>query len=131
MLAKNGEANAKAQPRAAAGPLSGEEGIKNLRQYLRPNPRTIILKRGRHTLGGAADADAKGPVITNLSNGLLGVSNQVQENLSELAGVAQDERKIGRGGKVNRDAIRAQRMFVELQATLNQFAQIEANLARL
>src|SRR5579872_483192 len=131
MFAKNRQANAQAQARTAAGPLRGEERIKNFRQYLRPNPSAIILKSGHDTLGGAAYTDAKGPVIANLANGLLGVSDQVEKNLSQLAGVAQDERKVGWGGKINCDAIGAQRMFVKLQAALDQFTQIEANLARL
>ncbi len=35
------------------------------------------------------------------------------------------------GDKIHGDAIGAQGMFVKLQAALNQFAQVEANLARL
>ena len=108
MLAKNGQANAQAQARAAAGPLRGEERIKNLGKNVTPNPRAIILKSGHDAVGDAADTDAEGSVIANLSNGLLGVGDQVEENLSELAGVAEDERKIGRSRKIYRDAVRTQ-----------------------
>ena len=131
MFAKNRQANAQAQTGTATGALCGEEGIKNLRQNLSSNTRAIILKSGHDTIGSAADPDAKGAMITSLSNGLLGIGDQVEEHLSELAGVAEDERNIGLSGKIDRNAIRAQRMFVKLQAALNQFAQIEANLARL
>src|SRR5690242_21936470 len=115
MFPKNCQANAQAQTSAAARPLGSEEGIKNLRENLWANAGAIILKSSHHAVRGAAYTYAQRPVITNLSNGLFGIGNQVQENLSELTGVAQDERKVGRTGKINGDAIRTQRMFVKLQ----------------
>ena len=88
MFAKDRQANAQAQTGATAGAFRGEEGIKDLRQNLTPNARAIILKSGNHAIGSAADLDAKGPMIMNLSNGLLGIRDQVEEDLGELAGVA-------------------------------------------
>src|SRR4029077_9170205 len=131
MFTQNRQANAEAQTGAAAGTLGGEEGIKNLGENVTPNPGAIVLKGGHDTVGGTADTDTNGPMIANLSNGLLGVSDNVQENLGELASVAQNQWKIGSGGKINRDAIRAQGMFVKLESALNQFTQVEANFARL
>src|ERR1700730_302702 len=122
MFAKNRQANAQAQTGTATGAFCGEEGIKDLRQNLSSNTRAIILKSGDDTIGSPADPDAKGAIITSLSNGLLGIRDQVEEHLGELAGIAEDEGNVGLSGKIDGNAIRAQRMFVKLQAALNQFA---------
>src|SRR5690348_1298032 len=131
MFAKNRQANAEAQTGSAARPFGGEERIEDLRQNFTAYARAIILESGDHTICGAADANAKRAVIANFANGLLGIGDEVQENLGELAGVPQDEGKVRRSGEIHGDAVGAQGVFMKLQAALDQFTQIEANLARL
>ena len=58
-----------------------------------------------YTIGCSADADTNGSMVADFSNGLLGVGDQVQEDLGELAGVAEDEGEIGRSRKINGYAI--------------------------
>ena len=70
-------------------------------------------------------------VIAHLADGLLCVGNQIQEDLSQLAGVAHDGRQIGLGHEIHGDAVRAQRVLMKLQAALNQLAQVHAGLVRL
>ena len=73
----------------------------------------------------------KDAVIANLADGLFGVGDQVQEDLSQLAGVAKHGGKIGLGHEVHGNAIGAQRVLVKLQAALDEIAQMQADLARL
>ena len=131
MFAKDRQTNTQTQPGAATGSLGGEEGIKNLGQYLTGDSGSIVLKRGDDALRRARDTNAQRAMIAKLSNGLLGIGDQVQEDLSELARVAENQREIRGSREIHGDAIGAERMFMKLQAALDEFTQIEANLAGL
>ncbi len=79
----------------------------------------------------AADADAQRAVIANFADGLLGIGDQVEENLRQLAGIAENGGQVRAWARNHGNAIGAQRMLVELQAALDQIAQVHAGLARL
>ena len=70
-------------------------------------------------------------MVADFADGLLGVDDEVQENLRQLAGIAEDGGQIGFGREVYGDVIAAQGMLVELQAALNQVAHLHGGLARL
>src|SRR5579862_3634784 len=91
---EDGQADAQAQTSAAAGALGREKGVEDPRQYLMGNAGAIILERGQHVVTGAADADAEHALVANLSDRLLRIDDQIEKDLSELASVSQDQRKV-------------------------------------
>src|SRR6185437_6634520 len=126
MLAKDGQADAQAQSGAAARSLRGKEGIEKPRQYLATDPDAIILKCRHDALAHAGKPDTESAEFANFTYRLLRVGDKVQEQLCQLACIAENRRQIGLRNKINGDTVGAQRMLMKLQAALHEFAQLHA-----
>jgi len=86
---------------------------------LRGDANAIVLDSGDDifTRLGEADLDAAG--FADFANGLFGIGNEIQKDLNELIGVADDGRKVGTRGEVHLDLIAAERVFMKLQGPFN------------
>ena len=56
---------------------------------------------------------------------MFGVGDEIQEDLDELVGVAQDAGKAGVGAKIHFDVVAAQRMFLKLKRALDEIVDVE------
>src|ERR1700740_3389512 len=108
MLANNRHADAGAETCAAAGTLGGEEGIEKFGQHVGRNSDAIVLHRGSDPVPGAAETDLDAATGPGFADGLFGVADQVQENLNELIGVADDGGQTGNGLKLDFDVVAAE-----------------------
>ena len=83
---------ADAQPEAGASPrpLGGIERIEDVRQHLGSDSRTVILERDRNGSFCRFQANPQGATLAGLAHRLLGIQDEVEENLHELVGIAVD-----------------------------------------
>ena len=56
---------------------------------------------------------------------MFGVGDQVEKNLDELVGVAEDAGKAGIGAEIDFDVVAAQRVLVQLKGALDQIVEVE------
>src|SRR5713226_2315809 len=97
MLADDRHADAEAEACAAAGALGGEKGIEKFRQDFRRDSDAVVLHRGSDSISGAAEADLDTAAGSRFADGLFCVADEIQENLNELIGIADDGRQTRHG----------------------------------
>src|SRR5579863_1134414 len=105
MFANDRHADAEAEACAATGALGGEKGIEKLRQDFGRDTDAVVLHRGRDSISGAGEADLDAAAGPGFADGLLSVADEIQENLNELVGVADDGRQTRDGLKFDLDVV--------------------------
>ena len=94
------------------GRLVVKKGSKSLGQGFRLDADTVVLNGDENARGGVAEANLHAAGLADIADGVFGVADQIQKNLDELVGVADDEREAGDGLKFDLDVVAAQRVFV-------------------
>jgi hypothetical protein len=125
MLANDRHADAESETGAASRALRGVERVEDARKSFGADANAIILDRDRDAVSGLSEADLDAARLADFANGLFGVGDQIQKNLNELIGVADNTRETGLRAKIHFDAVAAQRMFVELEGTLDESIDVE------
>src|SRR5437899_13090888 len=95
MFSHDRHADAQPEAGAASGALGGEERVEDPRQHLTGDARAVVLENDRDSVLGGPDANVQDPALALPANGLLGVGDQVQEDLNHLIGIAHYS-QIGR-----------------------------------
>ena len=118
-------ANAEAEAGAAAGAFGGVEGIEEFRKRFGEDADAVVLDGDGDVVADAADANLNAAGFADFANGVLGIADEIEEDLDELIGVADD----GIGARLrlefDADVVAAQRMFVELERALDEVADVE------
>src|SRR5690349_4165969 len=130
MLADDGHADAQAEAGAAAGTLGGVEGIEDARKSFGADADAVVLKGDDDAVAAAAGANLEAAGLADFADGLLGVGDEIQEDLDELVGVTQDAGKTSVGEKVHFDVVAAQGVFVKLERALDEIVDVEKLLLR-
>src|SRR5207249_11824624 len=125
VLANDRHANAQAQAGASAGTLGGVERIKQPRQRLGKNADAVVLYRERNVAADSPDAQLNAAALANFANGLLGIADQVQENLNKLIGIANYRRQVRLRLEIDLHIVAAQRVILQLQSALDQSADMQ------
>src|ERR1700687_2798042 len=107
MLANDGHADAEAEARAASRALGGVERIEYPRERLRADAHAIILDGDGDAVRIAREADLNAAGVADFADGLFRIGDQIQKNLDELVGVADDRGKSGFGMEINIDVVAA------------------------
>ena len=74
---------------------------------------------------GLPQPDAQSALIARFAHGLLRIQDEVQKHLHQLVRIAGDLWKTFFRQKVHRNVVLAQRVGVQVQGALYQFAQID------
>src|SRR6266849_6563875 len=120
MLSHDRHANAQPKPGAATGPLGGVKRIEKLGQGLLRDAHAIVLHGDRNVPANAPNANLNASSLTNFANGVLSITDQIQENLDQLVGVADNRRQIGLRLKIHMNIVAPQRMILQLKRPLDQ-----------
>src|SRR4029077_6041038 len=90
MLTNNRHADTEAETRASAGTLGGVEGIENPGKGFGTNAHTVILKGDGDAGTECGEPDLHAAGIADFVDGIFSIGEQVEKNLHELIGVADD-----------------------------------------
>src|SRR4029077_6906071 len=110
---------------AAAGALGGEKRIEKFRQDFRRDSNPVVLHRGSNAISGTAETDLDAAGGSRFADGLLGVADEIQENLNELVGVADDGGQTGDGLELDFNIVAAERMILKLQRAVNNHVEVQ------
>src|SRR5215472_11515491 len=96
VLLNDAVADREAKTGALAYLFCGEEGVENLSQVLGRYPRSIIGYTNDYPPAARFDLgfQCQCPLLTAGADGLLGIDNNIQEDLLELVLIHVDSRKI-------------------------------------
>ena len=130
MLANDRHANAEAQAGAAAGALGGEERIKNLAKNFRLDADTIVLNGSENARSYLAKTNLDATGGTDLTDGLLGIADQIKKNLNQLIGIADRGRKSGKRMEIDLNGVAAKRMLVKLKGAIDDGIEVESFFLR-
>jgi hypothetical protein len=130
VLADDGHADAEAEAGAAAGALGGEKRIENSGKHILGDTGAVIPNGGKDAGGQLAEANVDVAGGMGFADGLLGVADEIQENLNELVGVANGGRQARGGVKLDLNLVTAERMFVELESAIDDGVEIEGFFLR-
>jgi hypothetical protein len=130
MFTDDGHADTETEAGAAAWALGGEEGVENLGQNLWLDADAVVLNSGKETLAGPAEADLDATGGADFANGLLGIGNQIEEDLNELVGVANEGGHALTLAEVNFDGVALEGVLVELEGAVHDGVEIERFLLR-
>src|SRR6185437_3648812 len=128
MFANDREADAETKARAAARTLGGVEGVEEPRDGFRPKADTIVLESDGNARTETGKADLNTTRFTDLTNGLLGVGDEIEKDLNELIGVANDARQVRLRTEIKLDVVSAERMLVQLQSPFDDAVEINGLL---
>src|SRR5712692_4586895 len=87
MLLDDGHTDTQAQTGAATRALGGEEWVKDPGQGLAADAHAVVLKIHRDVVSDTSESHPQNSAIADLTDGLLGVGDQVQEDLRQLVRV--------------------------------------------
>ena len=73
----------------------------------------------------SADPNLNATRLAHFANGMLGVTDQIQENLNQLVRIADNRRQIGLRLKIHMNIVAAQRMILKLKGALDQRVDVE------
>src|SRR5260370_35903769 len=73
----------------------------------------------------APDADLHAPGFANFANGVLGIADEVKENLNQLIGVADNHGQIGLRLKIHVNIVAAKRMILQLKGALDKVVDVD------
>src|ERR1700730_2390804 len=130
MLAHNGHADAESQTGSAARAFGGVEGVKEPRQSLGKNTDAVVRCATGNMPANAANAKLNAAGLANFADSVFSVTNEVEEDLNELIGVADNRRKIGLTLKIYLDVIAAEGMLVQLQRAFDESVDVDGLFLR-
>ena len=149
--AATGSETVKAAPPAGSDsasmlpPCSRTMDMQILRPRPVPPPGRLVVKKGSKSLGRASglmptpssctvtetrlpdvrEANLNAAGLADFANGLFGVADEIEEDLNELVGVADDEREARDGLKFDFDVVAAEGMLVKLQRAIDDEVQVQ------
>lgn len=113
MLKDDAVGNAQFKACAASGGLRGEKGIEHVFADLRRHPRAIIPHSGPSGIAFGSARESKIAPLTGFLHSLLGVQDEVQEDLQELIRIANHPEGFGRLRNVERNVVGAQMVIAQ------------------
>lgn len=125
VFANDREADAEAEASATAGALGGVKGIEKARDGFGANADAIVLKCDGNTRAKASEADLNAARFANFADGLFGIGDEIEKDLNELVGVANDAREIGLRTEIDFDTVAAERVLVKLERALDNAIEID------
>src|SRR5579859_352071 len=128
VLANDREADAEAEASAAARTFGGVKRVEEPRDGFGPKADAIVLERDGNARPETSKTDMNTTRFTDLSNGLLGVGDKIEEDLNELIGVAHNAGQVRLRTEVNLDVVSAERMLVQLQSAVDDAVEIDGLL---
>src|ERR1700730_8209101 len=130
MRAHDGHADAEPQTSSAARAFGGVEGVKEPRQSLRKNADAVVLHGQGNMAADTANANLNAAGLANFADSVFSVTDEIEENLNELIGVADNRRKIGLTLKVYLDVLAAEGMLVQLQRAFDESVDVDGLFLR-
>ncbi len=121
----NGHTDAKTEAGAPAGTLGGEKRIEQFSQGFRLDASAVVLHVDEDAIASLAGTNLDVTAGANLSDGLFGVADQVEENLDQLVGIANNNGKIRNRKEIGLHTVAAQGMLVQLQGPLNDAVEVD------
>jgi len=88
------------------------------------------LHRGSDASSRAAETNLDPAGGPRFADGLLGVADEIEENLNELVGVADDGRQIRDRLEFNFDIVAAEGMILELQRAFDDDVEVQSFFLR-
>lgn len=125
VLANDGEADAEAEAGAAAGALGGVKGIEETRDGFGANADAVVLKGDGDARAKTSEADLNAAGFADFADGLLGIGDEIEKDLDELVGIANDAGEIGLRTEIDFDAVAAEGVFVKLERALDDAIEID------
>jgi hypothetical protein len=110
--------------RADAQGFGGEERLEDLTRDLGRHARTVIGHLDAHTARIPTTRDAQPARRRDLLQGMLGVDDQVHDDLRQLVAVRKQGRQIGRQLAHDLDVAGAQAVARELEGHLDQLVDL-------
>src|SRR5579863_7390955 len=129
MFPQDGFADAQTQARATPRAFRRIKRIEDVGQDFGWNARSVVLKDHSDRLLSLFQPDAQSAAVAYFPHGLLGVQDQVQENLHQLMGVGVYGRKRTFPQKIYGDVALAQGVRMQVQCPLHQFTEINRRSA--
>src|SRR5579862_4599372 len=126
MLADDRHANAEAEASATTGTLGGKKGIKKFRQHFRRDPDAIILNSGSDAIPRASETNLDAAGGPRFADGLLGIADEIEEDLNELIGVADDRGQTGDRLEFHFDIVATEGMILELQSAVDDDVEVQS-----
>ncbi len=105
MFSNDGHTYAEPEASAATRALCGVERIENARQRFRANAHAIVLNGNGKLVFLSVEANLDAARVTDLANSLLGIGDEIQQDLNELIGVANDAGEIRLRAEIHFDKI--------------------------
>ncbi len=125
MLANDGHADTEPKTGAAARAFRGVERVEDTRERFRTDANSIILNGNREAVPAASEADLDAARFADFADGLFGVGDQIQKNLNELVGVADNAGKIALRSEIHFDVVAAKGVFLELERALDEAVEVK------
>src|SRR5258707_14904551 len=93
-------------------------------------PSTSVRSGQKKAPADTSDANLNAARFTNFADGLLGVADEIQENLNQLIGVSDDRGQIGLRLKIDLNVVTAKRMILQLEGALDEGVDVHRPLLR-
>src|SRR5437899_355230 len=130
MFANDGHADAKPEPGPATGTLGSVKGIEDPREGFRTDAYAVILDGNLELVSTAAGQNLESPRVPNFADGLFSIGDQVQKNLNQLVGVANNAGKIRLAVKFHFDIVVSQGVFLQLKSAFEKVVEVERPFLR-
>src|SRR5271170_8108763 len=112
MLLDDGHADAEAETRSPSWALGRIERVKEPWKRFGKNAHAVVLNGNGNVTADATHADLNAPGIADFPDSMFRVADQIEQDLDELIGIADDRLQTRLRLELHLDAVAAERVFV-------------------